>query len=69
MKQEVPVAILESFCDGSQDFLRFPILMANFTEMDHVQNVETLCQRLDIFSDHSFDNIMYNSRENKITRI
>ena len=55
MKQEVPGATLESFCDGSQDFMIFPILMAKFTEMDHVQNVETICQRLAIISDRSLD--------------
>ena len=65
MKQEVPDAALESFCDVSQDFLIFPRCMANFNEMDHVQHVETLRQRLAIISDHSLDNITYNACENK----
>ena len=56
MKQEVPDATLESYCDVSQDFLRFPSYMAKFTKMDHVQHVETLCQRLAILSDCSLDN-------------
>ena len=39
--------------------------MAKFTDMDHVQNIETLCQRLDILSDHYLDKRTYNSRENR----
>ena len=51
MKKEVLDDTLESFFDGSQDFLSFPIFMAKFTKIDHLQNVETLCQQLDILSD------------------
>ena len=39
--------------------------MAKFTKMDHAQNVETLCQWLDILSDRSLDNKTYNDHENK----
>ena len=65
MKKEVLDDTLESFFDGSQDFLSFPIFMAKFTKMDHAQNVETLCQWLAILSDRSLDNKMYNDHENK----
>ena len=39
--------------------------MAKFTEIDHVQNIETLCERLAILSDCSLDNRTYNNRERK----
>ena len=65
INQKVPHANLKSFCDVSQDFLRFLRCMAKFTKMDHVQHDETLCQRLAIISDHSLDNITYNACENK----
>ena len=65
MKQEVPDATLESFYVGSQDFLRFSRLMAKFTDMDHVQNIEILCQCLAILSDPSLYNRTYNDREKK----
>ena len=61
----MPDANLESFCDGYQYFMSFPRLMDKFNEMENVQNVETLCQRLDIISDRYLDNRTYNSRENK----
>ena len=51
IKKEVPDATLASVCDGSQDFLSLPILISKFTEMDHVQNVEKICQRLSVLSD------------------
>ena len=35
--------------------------MAKFTEMEHVQHFETLCQQLAILSDFSLDNITYNA--------
>ena len=65
MKKEVNDATLESFCDGSQDFLSFPRLMSKFKKMDHVQNFKTLCQWLAILGDHLLDNRTYNARENK----
>ena len=39
-------ATFSSFCDDSQEFLSLLRLISKFTSMDHVQNVEKLCQRL-----------------------
>ena len=39
--------------------------MDKFTEMEQIQNVETLCQRSAILSDFSLNNITYNSCEKK----
>ena len=58
-------AILESFCDGSQDFLSLPRLMSTFKNMDHAQNVQHLCQRLAVLSDRSLENRTFNA-SNKI---
>ena len=68
MNQEVPADTLESFWDESHDFLSFPRLMAKFPKMDHVQNIETLCQRLAILSDCYLYKRTYNDRENKNTK-
>ena len=38
--------------------------MSKFTEMDHVQNVEKLCQRLAVLSDSSVENRLYNAHQN-----
>ena len=65
MNQEVSDATLKSFCDGYQDFLSFPIFMAKFSKMDHVQNIDKLCQYLDILSGSSLDNRIYNASEKK----
>ena len=56
IKKEVPDDTLTFFCDGSQEFLIPPRLMSKFTEMDHVQNVEKLCQKLAVISDFSLEN-------------
>ena len=39
--------------------------MDMFTEMYHVQNFETICQRLDILSDRYLYNRKYNARDKK----
>ena len=56
---------LDSFCDGSQDFLSLPKFMSKFKEMDHVKNVKKLCQCLAILSDLSLDNRSCNAFETK----
>ena len=58
-------AALDSFCDGSQDFLSLPKLISKFKEMDHLQNVKKLCQRLEIISVRSLDNRCCNTFETK----
>ena len=63
IKKEVPDSTLLSFCDGSQDFLSLPKLMSKFTEMDHVQNVEKLCQLLAALGDRFLDNRSYYSHQ------
>ena len=65
MNQKVLNVTFGSFCDGSQYFLSFPRLIDKFTEMEHLKNIETLCQRLAINSDRSLDKRTYNDRENK----
>ena len=65
VKNEVPDYTLASFCDGSQDFLSLSRLMSKFTDMDHVQNVEKLCQILAVLSDHSLENKSYNAHRKK----
>ena len=59
--QCVSGATLESFCDGSQDFLSFTRLMPNFKILDHVQNVQQLCQHLAVLSDRLFENRTLNA--------
>ena len=59
--QDVYGATLESFCLGSQYFLSFPILMSNFKNMDHAQNVQELCQCLAVLSDCSFEKRKFNA--------
>ena len=63
IKKDVPDATLASFCDGSQDFLSLPRLISIFTEMDHVQNIEKICQQVAVLSDHSLENISYNAHQ------
>ena len=61
INNDVSDATLASSCVGSQNFLSLPILMSKFTEMDHVQNVEKLCQLLAALSYRSLENRLYNS--------
>ena len=63
IKKEVSDATLASFCDEYQEFLSLPRLMSKLTEMDHVQNVEKLCQRLDVLSDRYLEKISYNAHQ------
>ena len=37
--------------------------MSKFTEMDYLQNVEKLCQRLGVLSDSSLENRLYNTHQ------
>ena len=59
----MPDSALASFCNGSQEFMSLPILVSKFTEMDHFQNVDKLCQRLAVPSDFSLENISYNAHQ------
>ena len=56
-------ATFSSFCDDSQEFLSLLRLISKFTSMDHVQNVEKLCQRLDVLSDRYLEKISYNAHQ------
>ena len=56
LNQEVSDSTIDSFCDGSRDFLSFVSLMSTFNEMDNAQNVQQLCQRLAVLSYRSLNN-------------
>ena len=62
---EVYDAPIDSFCDGSIDFMSFVRLMSTFNEMYHAQNVQKLFQRLEVLSDRSLKNRACNA-SNKI---
>ena len=54
-------ATIDSFCDGSRDFLSFVRFMSTFNKMNHAQNVQQLCQRLAVPSDRLLKNRACNS--------
>ena len=63
INKEVSDATLAYFCDGSQNFPSLPRLMYKFIYMEHVQNVEKLCQRLDVLSDCYSENRSYSAHQ------
>ena len=65
LTERITSAALDSFCDFSQDFLSLPKLSSKLKEMDHVQNVKKLCQRLAILSNHSLENRSCNAFKTK----
>ena len=63
IEKEVPDTNLASFFYGSQEFLSLTRIMYKFTEIDHVQNVEKICQRLAVLSDLSLENRSCNAHQ------